>query len=168
MLKMRKIASNFVGPYHGNQIWPRNGSCPRWSSPHFFFLYWTLVFYNPVIYLFFLMCYGYTKISFKIVWRILRVDVWFGIFKHKYCKCYIQTRRMDTLPSTSQTRDILITLPGLSSELIYFFSLRNLKKKIGVSFLKLFLLSKLFWFFLVSPGSVQGKANMLRILNKKG
>lgn len=34
-------------------------------------------FFNPVIYLFFLMCYGYTKISFKIVWRSLRVDVWF-------------------------------------------------------------------------------------------
>lgn len=86
-----------------------------------------LFFFNPVIYLFFLMCYGYTKISFKIVWRSLRVDVWFGIFKHKYYKCYIQTRRMDTLPSTSQTRDILITLRGLSSELIFFF-LRNLKK----------------------------------------
>lgn len=30
-----------------------------------------------------------------------------------------RSRRMDTLPSTSQTRDILITLQGLSSELIF-------------------------------------------------
>lgn len=85
------------------------------------------------------------KHLFKIVWRIFRVDVWLEICKDRCYKCYIQTRKMDTLPSTSQTRDILITLQGLSSELIFF--LRNLKTKIGVSFLKLFLLFKLFWFF---------------------
>lgn len=85
------------------------------------------------------------KHLFKIVWRIFRVDVWFEICKDRCYKCYIQTRRMDTLPSTSQTRDILITLQGLSSELIFFP--QKLKKKIGVSFLKLFLLFKLFWFF---------------------
>ena len=84
----------------------------------FFFL--TLFFFFFLFICFVLMCYGCMKLSFKIVWRIFRVDVWFGICKYRCYKCYIQTRRMDTLPSTSQTRSILITLQGLSSELIIF------------------------------------------------
>lgn len=117
---MRKIANNFVGPYQQirfGQEWFMSQNGAHLISSSFI----GLLFFNPVIYLF-LMCYGYTKISFKLFGGISGLMFGLEYSNTSIISVIFRQERMDTLPSTSQTRDILITLRGLSSELIFFSS----------------------------------------------